>query len=54
MGHLPTKILSATDGSEDAALAARAAADLANRSGSEGLVHHARCPLLVIRGGEKA
>ena len=51
MGHFPPKIVSATDGSEDVALAARAAADLTNRSVSEGLVHHARCPLLVMRGG---
>ena len=51
MGHFPPKIVSATDGSEDVALAARAAADLTNRSGSEGLVHHAWCPLLVMRGG---
>ena len=52
MGHFPPKIVSATDGFEDVALAARAAADLTNRSGSEGrLVHHARCPLLVMRGG---
>ena len=51
MGHFLPKIVSATDGSEDVALTVRAAADLTNRSGSEGLVHHARCPLLVMRGG---
>jgi hypothetical protein len=51
MGHFLPKSVSATDGSEDVALTARAAADLTNRSGSEGLVHHAWCPLLVMRGG---
>jgi nucleotide-binding universal stress UspA family protein len=35
MEGLPAKILLATDGSEDAALAARAAADLSERAGSE-------------------
>lgn len=38
---LPTRILLATDGSEDAALAARAAVDLSNRVGSELYVVHA-------------
>jgi hypothetical protein len=51
MGHFPRTLVSATDGSEDVALAARAAADLTSRSGSEGLVHHARYPFLVMRGG---
>jgi hypothetical protein len=52
MGHFPPKIVSATDGSEDVTLAAWAAADLTNRSGSEGrLVHHARCPLMAMHGG---
>jgi hypothetical protein len=36
MGRFSPKIVSATDGFEDVALAARAAADLTNRSGSEG------------------
>ncbi len=35
MGILPEKILLATDGSEDAAAAARAAVDLANKTGAE-------------------
>lgn len=35
MTDFPTRILLATDGSEDAALAARAAADLSERAGSE-------------------
>jgi nucleotide-binding universal stress UspA family protein len=38
---LPTRILLATDGSEDAVLAARAAMDLSNRVGSELYVVHA-------------
>ena len=41
MGYFPTKIVLATDGSEDAAAATRAAVDLANRSGSELHVMHA-------------
>jgi nucleotide-binding universal stress UspA family protein len=36
----PTKILLATDGSKDAALAARAAIDLSNQSGAELRVVH--------------
>jgi nucleotide-binding universal stress UspA family protein len=40
-GYFPTKILLATDGSEDASAATRAAVDLANRSGSELHVVHA-------------
>ncbi len=40
MGFFPTRILLAADGSKDAALAARAASELAERSGSElHLVH---------------
>jgi nucleotide-binding universal stress UspA family protein len=41
MNHFPTRILLATDGSEDAAVATRAAMDLAERSGSELHVMHA-------------
>ena len=41
MRHFPTKILLATDGSEDAALALRAALDLAAGTGSELHVVHA-------------
>jgi len=41
MSHLPTKILLATDGSEDARLAARAAASLADNAGAELHVVHA-------------
>ena len=41
MGYFPTRIVLATDGSEDAAAATRAAVDLANRSGSELHVMHA-------------
>jgi nucleotide-binding universal stress UspA family protein len=40
METLPTKMLLATDGSRDAALAARAAGDLASRSGAELHVVH--------------
>ena len=40
MSNLPTKILLATDGSEDAALAARVAADLSKRCGAELHVVH--------------
>lgn len=40
MGYFPTKILLATDGSEDAAVARRAAIDLAGGSGSELHVVH--------------
>jgi nucleotide-binding universal stress UspA family protein len=42
MTSFPTKILVATDGSEDADLAARAATDLSNRTGAELHVVHAR------------
>ena len=41
MDIFPTKILLATDGSEDAALATRAAADLSSRTGCELYVVHA-------------
>ena len=42
----PTKILLATDGSEDAALATKAAIDLSHQSGSElHVVHVGRSPL---------
>jgi nucleotide-binding universal stress UspA family protein len=41
MHHFPTKILLATDGSEDAALALRAALDLSTRTASELHVVHA-------------
>jgi nucleotide-binding universal stress UspA family protein len=40
MSTFPTRILFATDGSEDAALAGRAAADLSNKVGSELYVVH--------------
>lgn len=40
MNSFPTKILLATDGSEDAALAAQAAVDLSNKAGSELHVVH--------------
>ena len=41
MGGFPAKVLAATDGSEDAALAARAATDLSGGAGSELHVVHA-------------
>jgi nucleotide-binding universal stress UspA family protein len=41
MDHVPTRILLATDGSEDAALALHAAIDLSSRRGSELHVVHA-------------
>jgi nucleotide-binding universal stress UspA family protein len=41
MSYFPTRILLATDGSEDAAVATRAAMDLAQQSGSELHVVHA-------------
>ena len=41
MGPLPEKILLATDGSEDAKLAARAAADLCTKTGAELHIIHA-------------
>jgi nucleotide-binding universal stress UspA family protein len=45
MSIFPTKILLATDGSEEATLAARIAADLAQKTGSEVHVVHARLML---------
>jgi nucleotide-binding universal stress UspA family protein len=45
MSIFPTKILLAIDGSEDAALAARTAIDLADKTGSELHVVHARLML---------
>ena len=45
MSVFPTRILLATDGSEDAALAAKAAVDLASKTGSELHVVHARLML---------
>jgi nucleotide-binding universal stress UspA family protein len=41
MVHFPTRVLVATDGSKDAALAARAAVDLTDKNGSELHVAHA-------------
>jgi nucleotide-binding universal stress UspA family protein len=41
MSHLPRKILLATDGSEDARMAARATADLSEKTGAELHVVHA-------------
>ena len=41
MSHLPKKILLATDGSEDAKLAARAAIDLSDKTAAELHVAHA-------------
>ncbi|MGB3682452.1 MAG: universal stress protein, partial [Rubrobacteraceae bacterium] len=40
MNELPTKILLATDGSEEAAAAALAAADMSNKAGAELHVVH--------------
>ena len=45
MSIFPTKILLATDASEEAALAAQTAADIANKTGSELHVVHARLAL---------
>ena len=45
MSILPDKILLATDGSDDAALAATAAVDLSKRTGAELHIVHARRPL---------
>ena len=42
MSSFPTKILVATDGSEDATLAVRAAIDISDRTGAELHVVHAR------------
>ena len=52
MNIFPAKILLATDGSEDAALATRAAADLSSTTGSELYVVHAWqfiAPILPIQ-----
>jgi nucleotide-binding universal stress UspA family protein len=49
MSIFPTKILLATDGSEEATLAARTAVDLAKKTGSELHVVHAR-PLPASAG----
>lgn len=49
MSIFPTKILLATDGSEEATLAARTAVDLAQKTGSELYVVHAR-PLPALAG----
>src|SRR5918998_1596106 len=60
---LSTKMLLATDGSEEAELAARAAVELANSTSSglrgirrtlagsvsESVFRHARCPVMVVR-----
>ena len=52
MSIFPTKILLATDGSEEAALAARTAVDLAQKTGSELQVVHARSlPMLASYPG---
>ena len=45
MSIFPTKILLATDASEEAALAAQTAADIADKTGSELHVVHARFAL---------
>ncbi len=48
MSIFPTKILLATDGSDEAALAAKTAADIAEKTGSELHIVHARqMPLYV-------
>ena len=49
MSIFPTKILLATDGSDEATLAARTAVDLANKTGSELHLVHAR-PLPALAG----
>ena len=45
MSILPDKVLLATDGSDDAALAATAAVDLSKSTGAELQIVHARRPL---------
>ena len=50
MGNEPARILVATDGSEGAALAVRAAADLSRETGSDLHLVHVR-PRLPIRPG---
>src|SRR5215210_2399489 len=54
MSHLPKKILLATDGSEDARLAARAAVDLSNKTGAQLHLVHAwqYVPHPVIEPGD--
>jgi len=54
MTHLPKKILLATDGSEDARLAARATVDLSNKTGAQLHLAHAwqYVPHLVIEPGD--
>jgi nucleotide-binding universal stress UspA family protein len=53
MSIFPTKILLDTDGSDEATLAARTAADLANRTESElHLVHSRAVPMLIEAGSE--
>lgn len=52
MSIFPTRILLATDGSEEAALAARTAIDIAQKTGSELHVVHAR--LMLPRAGYSA
>ena len=56
MSGFPTRILAATDGSEDAVLAVRAAADLSSRTGSELHVVHVwpGPPLPVSRHSARA
>ena len=51
MSIFPTKILVATDGSEEATLAAEIAAELANRTDSELHIVHARSPTTPHRPG---
>lgn len=48
MSIFPTKVLLATDGSEEATLAARTAADIAGKTGSELHVVHARQMSLYV------
>jgi len=50
MSIFPTKILLATDGSEEAILAAKTAADIAQQTGSELHVVHARFALPLTTG----
>lgn len=50
MSSFPTKILVATDGSEDANLAAHTAIDLSNRTGAELHVVHARQDVRLATG----
>ena len=46
MTIFPTKVLLATDGSEEAALAAQTAVEIAAKTGSELHVTHVRIPTL--------